>query len=198
MSIIFTPSVCVGIVAGLLQFLGYFLYVRSVRKSGITPNASSWAIWAFGGLLNLFSYNQLVGGDLVKEILPFVCSLSAIFSFLLFWKEGYMCWPDKWNWLILTVDCLITVYWAITGSDEANLLYQVGTVISFFPIYRGIWNGTEKEESLPWIVWTIAYGLLCLTVFMRWEKWQDVVYPGVCLIVHFITAVLAHKTKNRS
>ena len=197
MDIIFTPSMCVGIVAGLLQFLGYVLYIRGVRKLGTTPNASSWAIWAFGGLLNLFSYNQLVG-DLVKEILPFVCSLCCIGSFLFFWKRGSMRWPDKSDWAILAVDCLITVYWFVTGSSEANLLYQVGTVISFIPICRGMLKKTDREEPLPWVVWALAYATLCLTVIMRWQKWEDLVYPGVCLVLHFITAVLAHKTKNRS
>jgi hypothetical protein len=183
--------IIVGIISGVLQIAGYTVYNLKVKSGRIDPNASSWAIWTFGSILNLVSYAQ-IAQDWVKEILPACCAASCVVTFLLALKWGKFSKPPKSDWMILLLDIVIIAVWYTLSATEANLLYQVSTIFSFIPLIRGLMNG-DKEDPIPWGIWTVAYALLTVAVCMRWEKWQDVVYPLNCLILHFIVQYLAEK-----
>ena len=47
------------------------------------------------------------------------------------------------------------------------------------------------EDAKPWYIWTIAYSTLAVVVVLRWEKWEDLVYPLIFAILHAIVAILA-------
>ena len=139
------PVLYWGIIAGVLQLLGYTLYIRYQGKEEIEPNPYTWLMFAYGTVLLAFLEldNIIVNahGDFVTFallLLPFICSLGAVVVFYLVWsrnrKLGYpqnIWWPkNTWDKGSLVIDILITIcyvgiwglsLWALmtTGGREA-------------------------------------------------------------------------------
>ncbi len=171
-----------AVVSGLLQILGYIVYNFKVRKSGMEPDSASWGIWTFGSLMNMLSYATLTN-DWVKDILPIACSVSCIVTFVIMLRRGQMHWPDMTGWMMFLVDLVITIIWYFTSATEASLLYQIGTVASYVPMVIGVKNGTDKEDPLPWFIWTLAYGIFMISVMLRLNNWPELAYPVTCFVV---------------
>ncbi|HMO79085.1 MAG TPA: hypothetical protein PJ997_01105 [Candidatus Paceibacterota bacterium] len=170
-------------------------YWRGVRSGKIDPNAASWFIWAYGSLLNFATYN-IMSGDMVKDILPFMCSVSCMVIFALMVYRNGIGRLDKIDYAIIASDIAVTFIWFLIGATEANLTLQLTEFISFIPLIRGLLRGTDKEEILPWAIWSVAYTLMTVTVVIRWDKWQDVVYPVVAVVLH-MTILVVSKIVNK-
>ena len=184
-------SIALGVTAGLLQLIGYFYYVKKINIGRVKPNTASWSIWAFGAVLESTSY-IFATGDWVKNILPIACALSAVFIFLYCLRYGHFNWPTRFEWSLVVLDCIaILIWWYYSSAVYANLYLVLTAVISFIPIIWHVWKDPMVEDALPWFVWTGAYSVLAVVVLLRWEKWEDLVYPAVFAVLHVIIAVLA-------
>ena len=186
-------SIVLGFTAGAVQLLGYWVYNK---KAGEKINTGSWSIWALAGVIDLVSYIALTG-DWVVNILPAVCAAAAIGTFGYAFARKRLSWPDKVDWLFVGVDGVITVVWIFTNAVVANLLYQISTISSFIPMYRGQLAGKEKEDPLPWLIWTLAYSLLTAAAYLRLQLWEELVYPVSHVATHLVVALIAN-TKRRA
>lgn len=187
-----------GIIVVLTQIGGYYAYYVST-KNEVRPNTTSWTIWTVGAILELVSYVN-VTDDWVKALLPLACSISCIFLYVHILMKGKFQKISLGNIVILVMDFIALGLWYITDSALiGNIALQVSTIISFVPIYREVYDQEENETQPPWIIWSIAYFLDVILIFMRWEKWGDLVYPLTNLALHFImwTLVFTH-FKNKS
>lgn len=184
-------SITTSIFAGVLQLLGYFIYNQKVLSGKIIPNTASWFIWAIGGVLTTASY-IFVSGDLVKDILPIVCSLSAIFIFIFCLMRGHFQKIDSFEWIVIILDVCITIYWYLSKEPFiTNMLYVLSAFPSFIPIIRFVWKNPLSEDATPWTLWSIAYLLMTATIIMRYEKWQDLFYPIVLFFLSITVAILS-------
>lgn len=169
-----------GLAAGLLQLWGYWTYNRTARH----PNVASWAIWGLGSVLTFLLYGALVE-DWVKEFLPFVCMLAALFTFIACLGRGLFGAPDKRDWGILLLDVIVVAYWIVfREATWANLLLQVDVAVSFVPTFRSLRRNPASEDPRPWLIWSGAYTLLVVTVVLRWENWWELLYPVNYLLLH--------------
>jgi hypothetical protein len=189
-------SEVLGITAGVVQLVGYWVYNT---RAGKHLNVGSWLIWAIGGLIDLASYAALTHGDFAKDFLPAVCALAAIVTFGYSIYKKRFGWPDKEDFKFLLGDGAITIVWYFTTTVIANLLYQASAIVSFGPLLRDILskNG-KKEDPLAWAIWTIAYGLLAVSVVLRLNKWEEMAYPVTHFGLHLAVAIIAfHKRPAR-
>jgi hypothetical protein len=194
-------STALGVLIGVIHLLGYWIYYKGShsKENPIRPEPMSWLIWAFGSFVNLASYS-LLSGDMVKDILPLVCSLACVYIFVDQWiqrgkklekmtKEGIS---------MFSLDAGSMFIGFITRSAlVANICCQIGTVASFIPMLRATAKDPTREKPLPWIIWSIAYGLDVILVISRWEKWGDVVYPATCLVLHVLMVVIINRGKAK-
>jgi hypothetical protein len=158
------------------------------------PNIASWSIWAFGSIVNLLTYASM-SNDLVKDILPAVCSLACLVIYISYLRQGKFEVPRFIDILIFSTDIMATIVWLTTSSPlVGNMACQASLILSFIPIIRETIKDSKKERPLPWIIWSMAYGLDIILVIARWEKWGDVVYPATCFILHASIAII---TKQR-
>jgi len=44
-------KVVLGLIAGIIAFLAYVVYIISIFRGGSKPNRATWWIWAFMGLI---------------------------------------------------------------------------------------------------------------------------------------------------
>lgn len=182
-------EILLGVIIALTQIAGYYFYYLSV-KNGVRPNTTMWSIWAFGSLLNFFSYAQL-SGDWVKDVLPLACSLACIVLYVHMLSRGRFQKLTKSDWAIVSADMIAVIIWFATDSAlVANIAFQVGTIISFIPVYKEVYDEEENEKQLPWLVWSSAYFLDIVLVGLRYEKWGDLVYPVVNFGLHFLMWLL--------
>ena len=137
-----------------------------------------------------------MSGDMVKDILPFACSVSCIVIFAAMVRRNGLGRLDRIDYAIIAADVAVTFIWFMVGATEANLTLQLTEFISFIPLIRGVLRGTDKEEILPWAIWSTAYALMTTAVIMRWEKWEDVVYPVVSLVLCVIMWIAVKKSKK--
>lgn len=180
-----------SIFAAFLQFIGYAIYTRKILQKKITPNAASWTIWAASAIFESLNYS-ILSGDLVKNLLPLACAISAIFIFFYCILYGHFKKIDRFDWGIIFFDIAITIYWFFSGQTfVANLLYILSAFISFIPIVRYVWNDPRNEESFPWYIWSVAYSFMFVAVFLRFEKFEDLVYPLAFFVLHLIVALLS-------
>ncbi len=184
-------SVFIGILAGFLQILGYIVYFRHINKGLIKPNTASWSIWAFGALLESGSY-IFSTGDWIKNVLPIVCALSAVTLFILCIYRGHFSPITNFEKMLVVLDCLaILIWWFYDSATYANLFLVVTAIISFLPIMLSVLRDPLREYAKPWYIWTVAYLLLTFVVLIRWQKWSDLVYPVVFVVLHFGVAIFA-------
>ncbi len=181
----------ISILSGIIQFTGYLIYARKVVFGSIRPNAASWSVWAFGAVIESVSYIYL-SQDILKNILPIVCALSAILLFLMCLIRGYFTKITSFETAVVVADVIITIIWALTGSPfVANVLLVLTAVISFVPIITAVYKNPTYERAFPWFVWTVAYVLQLTVVIARFEKPEDLLYPIVFAILHIVVALLA-------
>lgn len=188
-------SVLLGILSGVLQLIGYWIYVRSMLRTEIRPNSASWFIWAYGAAIETTSYFEM-SGDVVKSILPIACTFASIATFVLMLKVGQFKKLKTLDYICVGIDLLaLVVWWLYHSATYAHLVAMSSVIISFIPIIWDTWNDPRSEKPLPWLIWSSAYAVATIVVFMRFEKWEDVVYSGMYFVCHLpVLLISQYKT----
>ncbi len=187
-----------GIIAGIIQLIGYLVYYQKSIKGSVDPNPLTWLMFAYGtSILYVLEWDQ--GASLSELILPAVCSACGVGIAVRVWviayrKDGKL-WPRTWrienNWegrsfaadLVLTVGYLAA--WALTISSwlseterlVASLVFlffsNATTFTAFFPVLKQAWYQPRTEHWLPWVIWTVSY---CLLAWITASD-SEVVFP---------------------
>lgn len=181
----------VGLIAGLVQVVGYIDYISLVRRGEIeSPNTGSWVIWSYGNAMVCWTY--IIGGELrLEESLPFVCSIACFLTGFYFLIIGKFKKPKTYEVIILLVDIAITIYWIVCDDTVATqILLQISVIASFAPIIKETYADPSSEIRRPWVIWSIAYTLLLFAEWPSSELWK-LIYPINYIIWHGIMAILA-------
>ena len=135
-----------------------------------------------------------------EDVLPAVCSISCIFTFVHVLTRGERKPIDKSEWLIVGIDVVIVVYWILSevmgmngkATIVANLLFQGSTILSFIPMIKEVWHDRNAETKTPWVIWSLAYATQLGVLGMQGSRWEEWVYPAVCLPLHAIIAIISN------
>lgn len=184
-------SASIGVIAGVLQIFGYYEYWKHVYKGSIKPDTASWSIWTFGALLEAVTYIY-VSQDLIKSILPIICTICALAFFIYALVTKHFSKLNTFEIALLVGDIFISIIWYLTSDALlANILLVVTAIISFIPIIIHSYTNPENEDSVPWVIWSIAYFCMCITVMLRWSGWGSIIYPLIFLFLHISIAYLS-------
>lgn len=187
----------IAISSGLLHLVGYSLYAKGIFSGNIKPNAASWSIWAFSAVLEGLSYIY-VTNDVYKNILPIICTISSIALVVACFFRGSFKPLTSFEKKIVALDIIIMVIWYLTESSFiANLLLVITAVISFVPIIKDTRDDPYSEDATPWFVWSLAYTFQLIVVVGRWQKWEDLLYPLVFLVLHLLVAFYARNSRRK-
>lgn len=183
-----------GVIAGSLQTVGYFLYILQMLKGTSKPNIVSWTLWFFMIILNAASYFQM-SNDWVKSILPIISSIMMLIIYaVLVFKIGV-----RFNRLnktesgVLFIGLLACIgWWLLKSAATGNLLFQFSFFISFLPTITGVWKDSTSEKANAWILFAAAYFSGILVVLSRWQgQILDIVFPLNAFFLHSVVAILS-------
>jgi hypothetical protein len=184
-------STTLAVLAPVLNILGFVLYHRSIFRKGSNPNVASWGTWALVTILNFTSYQEM-SKDWAKSAMPTIGSVLCISTFVVALIKGEL---KRLNVFDSTALCLGVAagiwWWQSQSATYGNLLLQLSLHIGFVPTIRNVWSEPEKEDALPWFVWTGAFALSCLVTILRWKQASDFAYPVGMLVAHALVGCLA-------
>lgn len=190
-----------AILAAALQALGYVLYARLFLKKVIRPNAASSFMFAYGtALLVLLEASD--GASWPMLALPGTCACMSIFVALLCLRKGATEKVDRVEAVAFSADVWLTILWSAIAFGYGDISpYSAGfllagnvtTLTAFFPVLRSTWKTPEREQPLPWLVWTSAYCVLAVVTFLADHGQHPalMVYPVLSVALHGSVALMA-------
>jgi hypothetical protein len=212
----------IGACAGILQIVGYILYLRD---SDIDPNPVTWFMFAYGtGILALLEWDS--SATWPELFLPIACAVLSIVVSYKCWKRARAkdptrWWPEDW-WpedktekLSFVSDILITLAyiaawmlasWSILTPENREyavltflFLSNLSTFPSFYPLLRETYLNPQKENWLPWAVWAVSYALLALVTYKTHGSLFHplMFYPLSNVFLHGIASWLASREPNK-
>jgi len=185
-------GIVLGWAAFALHLLAFAVYNWKMLRGKSTPNITTWSVWAFVASLNCVTY-FFMGDDWITSLQPLASSLACLLTFglCLFRREFKR--PTKMEIVILLVSAMaILFWWLYQNATYANLILQLGFVLSFVPTVRTIIRKPSSESALPWLMWGVVYCLLIATVLLRWNgEWSMLAYPIISAISHSLAGLLA-------
>lgn len=207
-------AVSLGIIAGLLQALGYILYVFMTIKRELRPNASTWFMFAYGTtLLTVLELEQ--GASVTLLILPITCAVLGVCVAFMCWYRGTLHWPEnKIDRASFIADVALTFgylgawslnHYGVLSTSQAwfaTLAFLVASnltaVSSFLPLLREAHEAPAHERFEPWLVWAAAYAVLGLTTFLTEGLWSSLMlYPAINAPLHATVAWLARPARKQ-
>ena len=190
-----------NLAAGLLVLVAFAVY--NLKDAKI--NTGTWIILAFGDSLDLASYFEMTD-DWWKSIVPAAFAIGSILTFGIGCIRRRFSWPDRFDWCVVLLDFAIIGAWTWSETNgmplsigthdfappaAANLALQATAVIAFIPMYRGLLTGNERERALPWVLWTSAFVLFCVSSMSTYSTVEEVAYPVVGLVTHALVVAFA-------
>ncbi len=189
-----------SILAGVFMFLGYVLYDKEIFLGRCKPNVISWSLWTMTSTINLASYFA-VTGDIMKISLSVVSSFFCIVTLIIAIAKKN-CKPiTSYERCTLGIVLTSLVAWYIFKSSLcANVIVQFATIIAFVPTYQNAWKTPSNENLTAWIIFTLSFVMLLVTVSLRWNgQIESFIYPILGVILHtIVVAIIIYSRKMKS
>ncbi len=190
-----------GVLAAVLQIVGYLVYIRYFLKHSIKPNAASFFMFAYGTSLLAFMEWQN-GATWSVLLLPTVCAVMSIIVAIMCIPRGATEKIDRVEAVAFSVDLWLTIIYAAlvmgfgSGSQYSSwflLATNLTAVTCFVPVIRSTWIAPDRELPAPWLVWTFAYGALAIATFQTSGTAHPMllVYPILNMVLHGILGIFA-------
>jgi hypothetical protein len=188
------------VASGILQVLGYLLYIQKSLRNEIEPNPTSWLMFAYGTTLLTFLEWDLGAGWQLLTVPTLCAACSAFVAFGCCSFTGRLVPTDKLDRLSLGLDLLLTFSygsgWLLFGHSLIDsgqketidlfllICWNVGILTSFAPLLRQNYAHAEREQPLPWAVWTGAYATLSVITMQQKGVNALLLYPVLNTLVH--------------
>ena len=185
-----TISVLLSCVIGI-DVAAFLIYNRDLFKGRSKPYRGTWGVWLLIAFLNSASYFG-TSGDFMKSFLSFenVSACAVTFTFACI-HGGRRPLDREEKYSVVIGVCAGIVWWLFRNAFYANAIMQLNTVVSFIPLWIGLWHDSKSQRPLPWALWSISYALNIGVVMLRWnDQWEDLLYPICYVFFHVGTYVL--------
>ena len=154
----FDTKTAFGIVAGVIAFLAYIVYIVSIFKGESKPNRATWWIWSFMGLVIGVSY--FFSGAENTIWVPLVEFLGPLSIAILSIKYGEGGLDDRTDIICLTGAIISIILWIIFDSPVVALVTNL-VVDSFalIPTIKKSYLRPEGEDFWAWFGTGVADSL---------------------------------------
>ena len=172
-----------GIIAGIIAFLAYIVYVISIFRGGSKPNRATWWIWAFMGLVLALSY-QFSGATNTIWV-PYVEFLGPLAIAILSIKYGEGGLNNKTDLVCLFGAIFSILLWVIFNNPVIALITNLAIdSFAIIPTIKKSYLRPEGEDFWAWFGTGLADSLNMFAV----EKFTFAIllYPIYMLVSDLI------------
>jgi hypothetical protein len=163
-----------GILALVLNLIGYALYIRDILHGAARPQRIGWFIWA---ILNIIgAVNQVLNKGGYSSLFFVSLAFMVVIIFLLSLKYGQG-GASRVDFISLALALGLLAYWVTVRDTRLSTLLAVfidsiGLGLTLLKTYRK----PESETYAMWILIGIA-GILSLFSLPRID-WVIIIYPA--------------------
>jgi SET domain len=187
-----------GSFAAVAQVVAYVGYLRLFLAGKIRPNAASWFMFAYGtAVMTVLEWQS--SAQWFELALPITCASMSLIVALLCLRNHATYAIDRSEKITFGADVLLTIAYIVSaivirGHNKFVVLFVVAgnitTFTSFAPLVLSTRREPQREQPLPWTIWTCAYGsLLAATIAADgFSSPELLLYPGVCVALHGLVA----------
>ena len=179
----FDLKATLGVIAGIIAFLAYIVYVISIFRGKSKPNRATWWIWAFMGLILALSYKFSGASNTVW--VPYVEFLGPLSIAILSIKYGEGGLTDKTDLLCLFGAVISVILWIIFDSPVVALVTNLAIdSFAIVPTIKKSYLRPEGEDFWAWFGTGLADSLYMFAV----ERFSFVIllYPIYMLVSDLI------------
>ena len=154
--------------AVLLNFVGHFLYVRSIIKGHAKPNLVTWFFWMLAPFIGVFF--QLKAGAGLSILPIFVAGLGSllVMSVAIFTKNGF------WKIGVFDIYCgilsfLALIFYVFTHNLGISILFAIlSDALAAVPTIVKTWKFPETENWGPYTL-PIISNIAGLMIIKDWS-----------------------------
>ena len=176
-------KVVLGVVAGVIAFLAYIVYIVSIFRGRSKPNRVTWWIWAFMGLVLALSYQ--FSGAINTIWVPYVEFLGPFSIALLSIKYGEGGLTNKTDLFSFLGAVISIILWIIFDNPVIALVTSLAVdSFAIIPTIKKSYLRPEGEDFWAWFGTGLADSLNMFAV----EKFTFaiLVYPIYMLVSDLI------------
>ena len=176
-------KVVLGVVAGVIAFLAYIVYIVSIFRGRSKPNRVTWWIWAFMGLVLALSYQ--FSGAVNTIWVPYVEFLGPFSIALLSIKYGEGGLTNKTDLFSFFGAVISIILWIIFDNPVIALVTSLAVdSFAIIPTIKKSYLRPEGEDFWAWFGTGLADSLNMFAV----EKFTFaiLVYPIYMLVSDLI------------
>ncbi|MEK7190335.1 MAG: hypothetical protein AAB661_01045 [Patescibacteria group bacterium] len=154
--------------AVLLNFIGHFLYIRSIIKGHAKPNLVSWFFWTIAPFIGVFFQFEAGAG---LSMLPI---LVAGFGSLLIMLAGILTKNGFWKITTLDIYCgffatLALMFYIFTYNLGISIFFAIlSDALASVPTVVKAWNFPETENHGPYSL-PIITNIIGLLIIKDWS-----------------------------
>src|SRR3989344_2571178 len=176
-----------GIVAGVIAFLAYIVYVISIFRGGSKPNRATWWIWSFMGLVLALSY-QFSGASNTIWV-PYVEFLGPLIIAILSIKYGEGGLDNKTDLICLLGATISIILWIIFKNPVVALITNLAVdSFAIVPTIKKSYLRPEGEDFWAWFGTGLADSLNMFAV--ERFSFAILIYPIYMLVSDLIIIVI--------
>ena len=158
-------KIVVSVIAVILSFIGYGIYIRDILKRKIKPHTFTFLIW---GVASSVTWGlQVYGGAGVGAWITFVVSAICIFIFFLCLKYGEKKITSL-DIVFLILALFALFLWLVVKQPVWSVILLVAIdLLGFAPTVRKSWNKPHEEGLFTWELTAFrhALGIIALEKF---------------------------------
>jgi uncharacterized protein with PQ loop repeat len=188
----------IGMIAGIIEFLGFLPYILNTISRKVTPNKATWIIWSVVGIIIAASYYASGARDTVW--MPIASAIGIVLVALLSLKYGEEGWSALDKTCLIGAGAGLALWWY---TNEPALAYGMTTMvdaIGALPTIKKAYDRPDSERNLAWPMFFIASTLNLIAI----REWTFVIalYPAYVFVLNSSMSALvfipgrAGKTKK--
>jgi len=183
----------IGIIAGVVAFSAYIIYIVSIFRGKSKPNRATWWIWAFMGLVLALSY-RFSGADNTVWV-PYVEFLGPFMIALLSIKYGEGGLNNKTDLFCLAGAVTSIILWIIFDNPVLALVTNLAVdSFAIIPTIKKAYLRPEGEDFWAWFGTGVADSLNMFAIGR--VTFAILVYPIYMLSSDLIIIFILFLRKN--
>ena len=181
-----------GIIAGVIAFSAYVIYIISIFRGKTKPNRATWWIWSFMGFVLALSYyfsgaENTIWVPIVEFIGPFLIALLSL-------KYGEGGLDNKTDLICMGGALISIILWIIFNNPLLVLIINlVIDTFALIPTIKKTYLRPEGEDFKAWLGTGVADTMNLFAIEMF--TFGVMVYPIYMLISDLIIILLLTRNK---